>query len=85
LPTYPKAQPQLYLNEKHKKSHLKKNLMLSVIDQNKQALEDNLKLSQWEEEEEERRSRSTWMKAHVHLARENLIWSRQMTKLLKAF
>jgi hypothetical protein len=43
---YPKAQPQLSPNQKHKKSHhSKKNLMLGATSQNKQALKDSLRFS----------------------------------------
>jgi hypothetical protein len=59
-PTYPKAQPQLSPNKKHKKSHhSKKNLMLGDVGQDKQALEDNLRFSKWEEEEEEEADEGT--------------------------
>ncbi len=45
-PMYPKAQPQLSPNQKHKKSHhSKKNLMLGATSQNKQALKDSLRFS----------------------------------------
>jgi hypothetical protein len=52
--TYPKAQPKVYPSQKCKKTHLaKKKLLLGYVVQEKQALVDNLRFLQCEEEVED--------------------------------
>ncbi len=84
-PTYPKAQPQLSLNQKCKKiHHSKKNLMLGDVGQDKQAFEDNLRFFQWEEEKEGEEEEEETDESTSTYSRENMIWNNQMTKLSRA-